>query len=478
MIVSVILINNDYGIEVVVFDFLEGIMVHTFVQNGYYMAVDGNSGTVHVLDQLSYAMLENQEELQTLETYLKKFKGDYASKDIEEVYLELAELVEKDLLYTSLEEIEEFYNQNTAKLNTNIKSFCLHIAHDCNLRCEYCFASEGDYNLGKALMSKEVAIKAVDYLVEHSEGRKKIEVDFFGGEPLMNFGVVEDVVNYGRQIEKETNKEFYFTMTTNGTLLSNYRSDFINKEMDNVVISIDGRKEVHDRIRHGINKSPSYDRIVAKAQKLISERDNKSYFVRGTFTSYNKDFSEDVMHLADLGFKEISVEPVVGEGKDLFFKEEDLPDIMEEYDRLARRYIDRIEKGKPFRFYHFNIDLDKGPCLFKKVAACGAGYEYMAVSPEGDLYPCHQFVGIDEFKIGTLDKGVTNPELCQKFQDNTIFAKDACRDCWAKFYCSGGCHANAYFSNEDIGKPNEMTCILQKKRIECALMVNAWRSSL
>jgi uncharacterized protein len=246
--------------------------------------------------------------------------------------------------------------------------------------------------------------------------------------------------------------------------------------MDNVVISIDGRKEVHDKIRHDCNNNGSYDRIVTKTQELIKERGNKSYFVRGTFTTKNKDFSKDVMHLADLGFKEISVEPVVGEGKDLFFKEEDLPEIINEYDRLATLYIERLEDGKPFRFYHFNIDLGNEPCLFKKVTACGAGYEYLAVSPTGELYPCHQFVGIEEFAIGNLDEGITNPELCKSFQDNTIFAKEVCRNCWAKFYCSGGCHANAYFSNGDITKPNEMSCTLQKKRIECALMINAWKA--
>lgn len=451
-------------------------MVHTFLQNGYYIAVDGNSGSVHLLDELSYKILHNQERLISVDQALSLLKEEYSVEDIQEAHSELSQLREKNILFSSLEDIEKLYDIN--RINTNIKAFCLHISHDCNLRCEYCFASEGDYNSGRELMSKEVAIKAIDYLVANSIGRKKIEVDFFGGEPLMNFEVVEEVVNYCRQIEKETNKSFYFTMTTNGTLLNEHITDFINKEMDNIVISIDGRKEVHDKIRHGVNNVGSYDRIVPKAQKLIQERGNKSYFVRGTFTAENKEFSKDVMHLADLGFKEISVEPVVGEGKELFFKEEDLPGILDEYDHLVTLYKERIEKGEPFRFYHFNIDLKNEPCLFKKVTACGAGYEYMAVSPTGLLFPCHQFVGEDEFVIGNLDEGITNSELCQKFQDNTIFAKEECRNCWAKLFCSGGCHANAYFTNGDITKPNEMSCILQRKRIECALMISAWKLTL
>lgn len=361
-------------------------------------------------------------------------------------------------------------------VNTNLKAICLHVSHDCNLRCEYCFASEGDYNSGRELMSEEVAIKAVDYLVANSGGRQKIEIDFFGGEPLMNFEVVEAVVKYGRQIEKESGKRFHFTITTNGTLLNDHRIDFINENMDNVVISIDGRKESHDYVRHDCNGKGSYDRIVPLAQKLVAGRNGKSYFVRGTFTAKNKDFSNDVMHLADLGFKEISVEPVVGNGSDLYFKKSDIPELLKEYENLAIKYIEKLSSDNKFRFYHFYINLDDGPCLFKRITACGAGYEYMAVSPDGKLYPCHQFVGQEEFAVGDIYNGISNNKLCMELKNNTIFEKETCRECWAKLFCSGGCHANSFFTNGTIKQPNEVSCMLQKKRIECALMINAWQA--
>lgn len=324
-------------------------------------------------------------------------------------------------------------------------------------------------------MSREVALKAVDYLVANSGGRKNIEIDFFGGEPLMNFDVVKDVVAYGRNMEKTTGKHFYFTITINATLLNKERIAFINKNMDNVVISIDGRKEVHDTVRHDMAGNGSYDKIMPMAKELVAGRNGKSYFVRGTFTAKNKDFSNDVMHLADMGFKEISVEPVVGSGSDLYFKDSDIPDILKEYENLALKYIDCLSKNDKFRFYHFNIDIDDGPCLFKRVTSCGAGYEYLAVSPEGKIYPCHQFVGQDEFVIGDIYNGISNIKMGEKFKENTIFKKEKCRDCWAKLSCSGGCHANAYFTNGNIQEPNELSCTLQKKRIECAVMIKAWQ---
>ena len=449
-------------------------MVHTYSLNGYNIAVDENSGAVHVLDNLAYEMLQDEKEMPAIERAMDKLRNKYSKKEIADAFEEMQALKEQGVLYSSIEEIERI--TASKNINTNLKALCLHVSHDCNLRCEYCFASEGDYNSGRELMTEEVAIKAVDYLVANSGGRQKIEIDFFGGEPLMNFDVVEAVVKYGRQIEKESNKRFHFTITTNGTLLNEHRIQFINKNMDNVVISIDGRKEIHDMVRHDCNNKGSYDKIVPLAQKLIAGRNGKSYFVRGTFTAKNKDFSNDVMHLADLGFKEISVEPVVGSGSDLYFKESDIPEILEEYENLAVKYIERLSSDDKFRFYHFYINLNDGPCLFKRITACGAGYEYIAVSPEGKLYPCHQFVGQDEFVVGDIYNGITKNKLCTELKSNTIFEKEKCRNCWAKLFCSGGCHANSFFTNGTIKEPNEVSCILQKKRIECALMINAWQA--
>jgi uncharacterized protein len=440
------------------------------------MAIDGNSGAVHLLDDLTFQILQDEKYLPTIKKVVYKLKSKYMLDDIEEAYKEIKLLEEQGVLFSSIENIE--IAAASKKVTTTLKALCLHVSHDCNLRCEYCFASEGDYNSGRKLMNKEVAIKAVDYLVANSSGRQKIEIDFFGGEPLLNFDVVEAVVKYGRQLEKVTDKRFYFTITTNGTLLNKHRIDFINENMDNVVISIDGRKEVHDAVRHDCIGKGSYEKIVPLAQELIAGRNGKSYFVRGTFTAKNKDFSNDVMHLADLGFKEISVEPVVGSGSDLYFKDSDIDDILKEYENLAMKYIERLKSDNKFRFYHFNINLDDGPCLFKRITACGAGYEYIAVSPEGKLYPCHQFVGQDEFVIGNLNSGISNEGLCKKFQENTVFQKEKCRDCWAKLFCSGGCHANAFFTNGNIKEQNEISCKLQQKRIECALMVKAWQLTI
>jgi len=449
-------------------------LIHTYSLNGYNIAIDGNSGMIHVLDDLSYAMLKDEKEFPSLDFLCEKLGKDYKLEEIADAYKEIESLKDNDMLFVPIEKLEK--SAGTKKINTNVKAICLNISHDCNLRCEYCFASEGDYNSGRELMSKEVALKAVDYLVANSGGRKNIEIDFFGGEPLMNFDVIEEVVRYGRNIEKETNKHFYFTTTTNGTLLNKERIDFINENMDNIVISIDGRKEVHDAVRHDCNGKGSYDRIMPAAKELVSGRNGKSYFVRGTFTAKNKDFSNDVMHLADMGFKEISVEPVVGTGSNLYFQDSDVPQLLKEYENLASKYIKRLSTGDKFRFYHFNVDIDDGPCLFKRITSCGAGYEYIAVAPDGKIYPCHQFVGQDEFVIGDIYNGISNTKMCDEFKENTIFKKEKCRDCWAKLYCSGGCHANAYFTNGNIMEPNELSCTLQKKRIECAVMIKAWEA--
>ncbi|QNK39915.1 thioether cross-link-forming SCIFF peptide maturase [Caproicibacter fermentans] len=449
-------------------------MVHTYTQNSYHIAVDGNSGSIHVLNDLTYDILKDRQSLPPIEEIKSELSGKYRSEDITEAYEEIQTLINRDMLFSTEESLEEV--ANSKQMNTSVKSLCLHVAHDCNLRCEYCFASKGDYNSGRTLMSREVALKAVDYLVSHSTGRHYIEIDFFGGEPLMNFDVVKEVVAYGRKIEEEKDKRFYFTITTNGTLLNQERIDFINENMDNVVISIDGRKEVHDAVRHDRFGRGSYDKVMPAAQKLVAKRNGKSYFIRGTFTTKNKDFSKDVMHLADMGFKEISVEPVVGSGSNLYFTESDIPDLLEEYDNLAKQYIARIAANRAFRFYHFNIDIYGGPCIFKRIAACGAGYEYLAVSPDGKLFPCHQFVGHDDFAIGDIEHGITNTTLSDRFRKNNIFAKQKCRDCWAKLFCAGGCHANAYFTNGSIDQPNDLSCTLQKKRIECALMIQAWKA--
>jgi len=451
-------------------------MVHTFRLNDCNIAVDGNSGSIHLLDNLSFDMLSIMEELIPVEKVVQQLKNKYATDEIIETYNELKILIEQKVLFTSINDLET----RSAATNTasGIKSLCLHIAHDCNLRCEYCFAAKGDYKSGRKLMSSEVALAAVDYLVKNSGARHNIEIDFFGGEPLMNFETVKATVAYGRKIEKEFGKTFYFTITTNGMLLDDDNIQFINTNMDNVVISIDGRKEIHDAIRYDRSGKETYDRIVPLAKKLVQGRNGKSYFVRGTFTSRNMDFSQDVMHLVDLGFKEISVEPVSGSGGELFITEHDVPAILSEYEQFAIKYLQSLQDGIDFRFYHFNLDLYDGPCVQKRVAACGAGGDYLAVSPEGDLYPCHQFVGQNEFIMGNVFTGVSNDSIKNRFKATTILTKQDCRDCWAKLFCSGGCHANAWYTHQSIDKPNEIACTLQKKRIECATMVQLKKNNL
>ncbi|MEN6412638.1 MAG: thioether cross-link-forming SCIFF peptide maturase [Veillonellales bacterium] len=382
---------------------------------------------------------------------------------------EIKLLAEQGLLFTSNSYLEHIVQQK--KADHSVKALCLHVAHDCNLRCEYCFAAKGDYHSGRKLMPLEVALAAVDFLVKNSGNKHTLEIDFFGGEPLMNFDTVKKVVAYGRNIEKKSEKHFYFTITTNGTLLNKENIDFINREMDNIVISLDGRKQIHDSIRCDRSGKGTYDKIVPLAQQLVQKRGDKSYFIRGTFTARNKDFSKDVLHLASLGFKEISIEPVVGLGEKLFITKQDLPEILHEYETFALEYSNVLQKKNPFRFYHFNLNLYNGPCIYKRITACGAGFEYLAVSPEGDLYPCHQFVGQKEFSLGNVNKGITNNILKNRFQNNNILTKEKCRDCWAKLFCSGGCHANSWYSNGTLDIPNDIACTLQKKRIECALMI-------
>ena len=440
------------------------------------MVVDGNSGSVHVVDDTMYEIISSFEEFPSKEAILKQFSNLYSTETLEDIYETLVVLRDENVLYTSDRALEQAVVNK--KTNPNVKALCLHVAHDCNLACKYCFASEGDYKSGKSLMSLDVAKKSIDYLLEHSTGRKKIEVDFFGGEPLLNFEVVKETVYYAKEKARQHHKQFHFTLTTNGVLLDSDTINFLNEHMDNVVISIDGRREVHDQIRPNRAGKGSYDVIVPRAKELVNKRNGKSYYIRGTFTSFNQDFSNDVMHLADLGFKEISVEPVVGSGREFHFKDSDVDGLLKEYESLAIQYIERLKSGADFNFYHFNINVLNGPCLYKRITACGAGGEYLAVSPEGTFYPCHQFVGEPDFVIGNIDDGIHNHNCVMAFTENSVLTKEACQSCWAKLFCSGGCHANAYFSNGDIHIPNEISCTLQKKRIECALMIQAWKNDL
>ena len=360
------------------------------------------------------------------------------------------------------------------KRKTVVKALCLHIAHDCNLACRYCFAEEGEYHGRRALMSYEVGKKALDFLIANSGSRRNLEVDFFGGEPLMNWQVVKDLVAYGREQEKLHDKNFRFTVTTNGVLLNDEIQEFVNKEMDNVVLSLDGRKEINDKMRPFRNGKGSYDLIVPKFQKLAESRNQEKYYIRGTFTRNNLDFSNDIMHFADLGFKQMSIEPVVGDESDPYaIREEDIPKIMEEYDKLAKMMIEREKEGKGFNFFHFMIDLNGGPCVAKRLSGCGSGTEYLAVTPWGDLYPCHQFVGQDDFLMGNVDDGIVKPEIADDFRSCNVYSKDKCRNCFAKFYCSGGCMANSYNFHGTIHDTYEIGCEMQRKRVECAIMMKA-----
>ncbi len=448
-------------------------MIHVYELNGYKIAVDGNNGSIHLLDEISYDILSGIQELPPEDYVLEQLKGSYPEGEILEAYNEIVGLIKKDLLFDNGDRL---HNAALSGLKAEgLKALCLHVSHDCNLSCGYCFASKGDYLSGRRLMPADVAEKAVDYLIRNSGSRSNIEIDFFGGEPLLNFEVITKTVEYAKALENSTGKKFYFTITTNGMLLDDDKIDFINRHMDNIVISIDGRKEVHDAIRCDRAGNGSYDRIVPAAVELVKGREEKSYYIRGTFTSANTDFSKDVMYLAGLGFREISLEPVVGAGHRLFIKEEDVPAILEEYEKLAAIYLEQQKSGSKIRFYHFCLDLYEGPCIYKRLSSCGAGVEYFAVSPEGSIYPCHQFVGRPEFIMGNIYDGINEHgvRLGREFGSSNIETKDMCRKCWAKTFCSGGCHANAWFSNGDITKPNEIACALQKKRIECAIMVQA-----
>ena len=459
-------------------------MIHQYKNNGYYIILDVNSGSVHSADALLYDAVEilsgivpdmekpaplTKEQKQAVCTALA---GRYEAAETLEVLEEIQALIDAEELFTA--DVYKNYVMDFKKRQTVVKALCLHIAHDCNLACKYCFAEEGEYHGRRALMSFEVGKKALDFLITNSGNRVNLEVDFFGGEPLMNWDVVKQLVEYGRSREKECNKKFRFTITTNGVLLNDEIMDFCNREMSNVVLSLDGRKEVNDRMRPFRNGSGSYDLIVPKFQKFAESRGTKDYFVRGTFTRNNLDFSKDVLHFADLGFKKLSIEPVVADPKEPYsIREEDLPKIMEEYDRLAKEFIKREKEGRGFQFFHFMIDLNQGPCVAKRLSGCGSGTEYLAVTPWGDFYPCHQFVGMEDFLLGNVDEGITNTKVRDEFKLCNVYAREKCRDCFARFYCSGGCAANAYNFSGDITGAYEIGCAMQKKRIECAIMIRA-----
>ena len=451
-------------------------MVHQYKNNGYDIVLDVNSGAIHVVDDVTYDVIEmidqSQPESYARDEIVSALSGKYGREEVEEAIDEVQTLIDEESLFTK--DTYENYIMDFKKRPTVVKALCLHIAHDCNLACQYCFAEEGEYHGRRALMSFEVGKKALDFLIANSGNRRNLEVDFFGGEPLMNWQVVKDLVAYGREQEKLHDKNFRFTLTTNGVLLNNEIMEFCNKEMANVVLSIDGRKEVHDKMRPFRKGAGSYDLIVPKFQKFAESRHQDKYYVRGTFTHYNPDFSADVLHLADLGFKQISVEPVVAEPKEPYaITEEDLPQLFEEYDKLAAEMVRRHKEGDDFNFFHFMIDLEGGPCVAKRLSGCGSGTEYLAVTPWGDFYPCHQFVGNEKFLLGNVDEGIKNTEIRDEFKCCNVYAKEKCRKCFARFYCSGGCAANAYNFSGDICGAYDIGCELQKKRIECAIMIKA-----
>ena len=446
-------------------------MVHQYKNNGYDIVLDVNSGAIHVVDDVTYDVIALYEG-HTREEIVNSLRERYPETEVEEALDEVQMLVDNEELFTK--DTYENYIMDFKKRPTVVKALCLHIAHDCNLACQYCFAEEGEYHGRRALMSFEVGKKALDFLIANSGNRRNLEVDFFGGEPLMNWQVVKDLVAYGREQEKLHDKKFRFTLTTNGVLLNDEVMEFCNREMGNVVLSIDGRKEVHDKMRPFRKGAGSYDLIVPKFQQFAESRHQDKYYVRGTFTHYNLDFSEDVLHLADLGFKQISVEPVVAEPKEPYaIREEDLPKLFEEYDKLAVEMIRRHKSGEDFNFFHFMIDLEGGPCVAKRLSGCGSGTEYLAVTPWGDFYPCHQFVGQEDFCLGNVYEGVKKTETVNEFKKCNVYSKKECSQCFARFYCSGGCAANSYNFTGKINDVYEIGCKMQQKRIECALMIKA-----
>ena len=466
-------------------------MIHQYKNSGLNIVMDIESGSVHVVDDIVYDIVHALDAMDSvsdfrkvsdgkvkasdfseLEGYLKFMLSKYNDEDIEEAYNEVKELIEEERLFT--DDIYKDFVMDFKKRTTVVKALCLHIAHDCNLACKYCFADEGEYHGKRELMSYEVGKKALDFLVANSGSRTNLEVDFFGGEPLMNFEVVKQLVKYGRSLEEPNNKKFRFTLTTNGVLLDDDILEFANKEMSNLVLSLDGRKEVHDLMRPRRGGQGSYDTVVPKFIKAAESRNQMNYYVRGTYTRNNLDFAKDVIHMADLGFEQISVEPVVADKSESYaIREEDIDTLIKQYDELTAEMIKRKKEGKPFNFFHFMIDLSGGPCVAKRLSGCGSGTEYLAVSPSGELYPCHQFMGMKDFLLGNVDEGVIRTDIRDEFKLCNVYAKEKCKNCFAKFYCSGGCAANSYNFSGSINGTYEIGCELQKKRIECAIALKA-----
>ena len=455
---------------------MKDIMIHQYKFNGRNIVLDVCSGAVHVVDAPTYDII-SMFETNDLETIKKavtekyKDRDDVTEKDIENCYAQLLEMQKNGQLFTS-DSFEPMAGTLKARTSGVVKALCLHIAHTCNLNCSYCFASQGKYHGERALMSYEVGKRAFDFLIENSGTRRNLEVDFFGGEPLMNFDVAKQLVAYARSIEKEKNKNFRFTLTTNGVLMDDDVIEFSNREMSNVVLSLDGRKEVHDRYRVDYAGNGSWEKIVPKFQKFVNARGGKNYYMRGTFTHANPDFLEDIKTMLDLGFSELSMEPVVAASDDpAALTEADKPVVMKQYEDLAKLMLERDKEGKPFTFYHYMIDLKGGPCIYKRISGCGSGTEYMAVTPWGDLYPCHQFVGDEKFKLGDIWSGVNNKKIQDEFASCNVYAREECRDCWARLYCSGGCAANAYHATGSVKGIYKYGCDLFKKRMECAIAV-------
>ncbi len=456
-------------------------MIHQYRLGGYNIVLDVCSGSVHVVDDVAYdviALFETTSKADVLKQLNEKYKAlpDVTEKDVAECYEQVLSLKKSGKLF-SPDTFAPMAGKLKEKTSGVVKALCLHVAHTCNLNCSYCFASQGQYHGERAVMSYEVGKRALDFLIENSGTRRNLEVDFFGGEPLMNFDVVKRLVAYARSVEKAANKNFRFTLTTNGVLIDDDVIDFANKEMSNVVLSLDGRREIHDKFRVDYTGKGSWDKIVPKFQKLVQARGGKNYYMRGTFTHANPDFLEDIKVMLDLGFDELSMEPVVcASGDPAELTPEDIAVVKEQYEKLAELMLERDKVGKPFTFYHYMIDLKGGPCIYKRISGCGSGTEYMAVTPTGDLYPCHQFVGDESFKLGDIFNGVSNLTKQKEFADCNVYARPECKDCWAKLYCSGGCAANAYHATGKVTGVYKAGCELFKKRMECAIMVAVARN--
>lgn len=449
---------------------MEG-QIHKFKIFDKNIVLDINSGSVLEVDDLAYDILDIYKD-DSNEVIIKKFRGKYDEDTIKKVLKELNELEKNNIIYSKAK-----FDQTLKKLyeREDIKALCLNVAHDCNMRCKYCFASKGGYNGKRELMSKEIGKKAVDFLINHSGDFEILEIDFFGGEPLLAIDTIREVVAYAQDMEEKYGKKINFTVTTNAMGLNDETIEFFHENMKNIVLSLDGRKEVNDNIRVKSNGMGTYDNVIDNIKKVVKlrHRDNKEYYVRGTFTRHNLDFSKDVFHLADLGFREISIEPVVGKEGSYLLKEKYLPELYKQYEEIAREYISRKRNNQnPFNFYHFNLNIYHGPCAFKRLSACGAGVEYIAITPKGDIYPCHQYVGLEEYKMGNVLGDTFDKNIAQKFKDTHIFNKEDCQKCWAKFFCSGGCNANNYIINGSENKPYKLTCKLQRKRIEYAIYLN------